>query len=75
MHEQQAKKVKHTKDSGTTSLYPVNIGNGGSWVKGKRVHGLAVGRRKKPILGFLLKLFWGKCPAGMTYHPKKGKKS
>ena len=71
MHEQQAKKVKHTKDSGTTSLYPVNIGNGGSWVKGKRVHGLAVGRRKKPILGFLLKLFWGKCPAGITCHPKE----
>ena len=23
------------------------------------------------ILGFPLKLFWGKCPAGMTSHPKE----
>ena len=22
-------------------------------------------------LGFSLKLFWGKCPAGMTSHPKE----
>ena len=43
------------------------------WVRGKREYGLTIGRREKPILGFLLKLFWGKCPAEMTYHPKKGK--
>jgi len=71
MHEQQVKKVKHTRGSGTTSLYPANIGSDGSWVRGKRRHGLAVGRGKKPILGFLLRLFWGKCPAEMTYHPKE----
>ena len=57
VHEQQAKKVKHVQDPGTTSLYPANIGSGGSWVRGKRGHGLAVGRGKKPILGFLLKFF------------------
>ena len=28
--------------------------------------------KRKPILEFLLKLFWGKCPTGMTYHPKEG---
>ena len=68
MHEQQIKKVKHTRDPGTTSLYLANIGSGGSWVRGL---GLAVGRGKKPILGILLRLFWGKCPAGMTCHPKE----
>ena len=46
MHEQQAKKVKHAQDLGTTNLYPTNIGSGGSWVRGKRGHGLAVGREK-----------------------------
>ena len=56
------------RDPSTTSLYPANIGSGGSWVKG---HGLVVGREKKPIMGFLLKLFWGKCSAGMTCHPKE----
>ena len=45
------------------------------WVRGKKGHGLAVGRRGKPILGFPLKLFWRKCPAGMTYYPKEGKMS
>ena len=68
VHEQQVKKVKHAQDSDTTSLYLANIGSGGSWV---RRHGLAVGRRKKPILEFLLKLFWWKCPTGMTCHPKE----
>ena len=75
MHKQQAKKVKHAQDPGTTSLYPANIGSGGSWVRGKRRHGLAVGRGKKLILGFLLKLFWGKCPVVMTYHPKETRMS
>ena len=28
-------------------------------------------REKKPILGFLFKLFWGKCPVGMTCHLKE----
>ena len=54
IHEQQVKKVKHAQDLGTTSLYPANIGSGGLWV---REHGLVVGREKKPIMGFLLRLF------------------
>ena len=29
------------------------------------------GERGKPILRFLLKLFWGKYPVGMTYYPKE----
>ena len=75
MHEQQAKKVKHTQDPGTTSLYPANIRSGGLWVRGKRGYGLAVGRGKKPILVFLLRLFWGKYPVGMACHPKEVKMS
>ena len=47
--------------------------SGGPWVRGKKGYGLTVGRRGEPILGFSLKLFWEKCLAGMTYHPKKGK--
>ena len=47
--------------------------SGGPWVRGKRGYGLAVGRRGELILGFPLKLFWGKCPTRMTYHPKEGK--
>ena len=39
-----------------------------SWVRGKRVW-FGGGERGKLILGFLLWLFWGKCLAGMTYHP------
>ena len=64
--------MKHARDPGTTSLYPANIGSGGSWV---REHGLAVGKGKKPILGFLLRLFWGKCPARITCHPKEARMS
>ena len=30
-----------------------------------------MGKGKKPILRFLLKLFWGKFDAGMTYRPKE----
>ena len=29
------------------------------------------GERGKPILGFLLRFFWGKCPTGITYGPKE----
>ena len=75
MHEQQAKKVKHTQDPSTTNLYPANIGSGGSWVRIKRGYDLAVGRGKKPILVFLLRLFWGKYPVGMACHPKEVKMS
>ena len=56
-------------------LVPRQYRDGGPWVRGKRGYGLAVGRRGKSILGFQLKLFWEKCPARMTYHPKEGKMS
>ena len=56
-------------------LVPSQYKGDGPWVRGKRGYGLAVGRRGKPILGFPLKLFWGKCSVGMTYHPKEGKMS
>ena len=36
---------------------------------------MAVGKGEIPILRFLLELFWGKCPTGMTYHPKEAKLS
>ena len=56
-------------------LVPSQYKGGGPWVRGKRGFGLAVKRRGKPILGFLLKLFWGKCLVEMTYHPKEAKMS
>ena len=41
-----------------------------SRVRGERVW--SSGReREKPILGFLLRLFWGKCLAGMIYYLKE----
>ena len=43
--------VEHVQVPDITSLYPANTGSGGSWVKGKRGYGLAVGRREN--------LFWG----------------
>ena len=44
------------------------------WVRGERAW--SSGReRGKLILGFLLRLFWGNCPAGMTYHPKEARMS
>ena len=49
--------------------------SGGPWIRGKKGYGLAVRRRGKPILGFMLKLFWEKCPTRMTYHLKEGKLS
>ena len=68
-------KVEHVQDSGTTHLFPSQYRGGGPWVRDKRGYGLVVGRRRKSILGFPLKLFWGKYPAEMTYHPKEGKMS
>ena len=46
------------QDLDFTSIYPANTGGGGLWVKGKRVWS-GGGDRGKPILGFLLRLFWG----------------
>ena len=62
--------VEHAQGPDITSLYPANTGSGGSWVRDKRVW-FGGGERGKPILGFLLRLFWGKCPVGMTYRPKE----
>ena len=45
-----------------------------SWVRGKRAWS-GDGERGKPILGFLLRLFWRKCPTRMTYHPKEARMS
>ena len=50
-----------------TSLYPANT-RGGEVMRG---HGLVGGERGKPILGFLLGLFWAIHPVEMTYHPKE----
>ena len=62
--------VQHAQGLDFTNLYLANTGGGGSWVRGKRVWSGGE-EREKPILGFLLKLFWGKCPSGMTYRPKE----
>ena len=48
--------IEHAQDLDITNLYLTNIGNGGSWVKGKRVW--SNGRESgKPILGFPLRFF------------------
>ena len=60
-------KLKHHQ------FVPNQYKSSGPWVKGKRGYSLAVGRRGEPILEFPLKLFWRKCPAGMTYYPKERK--
>ena len=52
-------------------LVPSQYRYGGPCVRGKRGYSLVVGRRGKSIMGFLLKLFWGKCLAMITYHPKE----
>ena len=50
--------VEHAQGPNFPSLYLANTGGGGSWVRGKRVWS-GDGERGKPILGFLLRLFWG----------------
>ena len=59
MHEQQAEEGEARARPGTTSLYPANIGSGGPWVRGKRRHGLAVGRGKKTYSGVLAQVLLG----------------
>ena len=54
-------------------LIPSQYKGDGPWVRGKRGYGLVLGRKGKPILEFPFKLFWRKCPVGMTYHPKEGR--
>ena len=66
--------VEHTQGPDITSLYPANTGSDGSWVRRKRVWSGSM-ERGKPILGFPLRFFWGKCPAGMVYHPKEARMS
>ena len=56
-------------------LVPSQYRGSGPWVRGKRGYDLAVKRRGKFIIGFSLKLFWGKYSAGMTDHPKQEKMS
>ena len=63
-------KVKYTQGSDITSLYPANTGGGKVMVRGKKAWS-GGGEREKFILGFLIRLFWGKCPTGMTYHSKE----
>jgi len=60
-----------TQSSGHHLPIPSQYRRGGPWIKGMRGCGLAVGRRREPILGFLLKHFWEKCSVGMTSHPKE----
>ena len=57
--------VKHTQGSDTTYLYPTNTREESHRSKVRKgvVYLSFFG---KPILGFLLKFFWEKCPAGMT---------
>ena len=74
-HDKCMSNRRKTQDPSTTRLYPANLGSGGAWVRGKRGYGLAVGKGKKPILVFLLRLFWGKYPVGMACHPKEVKMS
>ena len=58
------------RDPGTTSLYPANIGSGGSWVKG---HGLAVGRGKKTYSGVLAQALLGEMSCWDDMPPKRSK--
>jgi len=45
-----------------------------SWVKGKKTW-FGGGERGKPILKFLLRLFWEKCPVRITCRPKEARMS
>ena len=73
MHEQQAKKVKHTQDPSTTNLYPANIGSGGSWVRSKRGYDLAVGEREKTYSGVLAQALLGEISCWDGMPPKRSK--
>ena len=48
MHSRTYKPISRSRqDLDTTSLYPANIRSGGSWVRGKKGHGLAGERGEK----------------------------
>ena len=59
------------KWSGHHLLVSSQYMGGGPLVKAFKGCGLVVGRKKWSILGFLLKLLWERCFAGMTSHPKE----
>ena len=63
--------MKHARDRDTTSLYPANIGSGGSWVKG---HGLAMGeKKKKTYCGVLAHALLGEMFCWDDMPPKRSK--
>ena len=55
-------------------LVPSQYRGGELWARGKRGCGLVMERRGA-YFGVLLKLFWGKCPVGMTSYPKEANMS
>ena len=54
-------------------LVPSQYMRGGPRVKGIRGCGLAMGRKKKSILEFLLKLLWGEMSCWDDISPKRSK--
>ena len=65
--------MKHARDPSTTSLYPANIGSGGSWVRGKRGYGLAVGRGEKTYSRVLAQALLGEMFCWDDMPPKRSK--
>ena len=63
--------VEHAQGLGITYLYLANTGEVGHKFEVREGVVWQWGEGGEPILGFLFKLFWGKCPTRMTYHPKK----
>ena len=64
----------HARPS-TTYLYLANTGEVGHRSKVRKGVVWWWGEGGEPILGFPLKLFWEKYPAGVTYHPKEANMS
>ena len=51
--------VEHAQGPDITSMYLANTGSGGLWVRGKRGHGLVVGRRENLLWGYYSGSFGG----------------
>ena len=64
---------EHVQDLGTTNLYPANIGSGRPWVRGKRGHGMAVGRGEKTYYGVLTQALLGEMSYWDDMPPKRSK--
>ena len=64
--------MEHAEGLDLISMYLANTGSGGSWVKGKRAWS-DDRERRKPIMGFLLKLFWGEMSYWDDIPPKISK--